>query len=297
MFGNSGAHIGLAGNEQLHVVEIVAAQGARVVFGMALHEHEMTVARQFAGENIGLPVLQTRQHPVALRDQIAAREVAAAAMRRRCDRRAIEKERIILGAGAVIDAAQFGAQRPGGDPVQLQHCGLCRQTRKQRGKGTGLGPVNQLRQLRPVRIEAHIRRLGLEACDDQGVEIGGLQEGGIVIKARHARAHVSCAWDGAQGKQPQTHIQIAGAVLEEPRELQFGGAQIRIGHVVEQPDLDGGAAVAAAQQKLFDPAHGEAFWRWPVTFLVTQQASKPVCLMQIWSRMKALMFPLGSSDA
>jgi hypothetical protein len=74
---------------------------------------------------------------------------------------------------------------------------------------------------------------------------------------------------------------------------------MRIGHVVEQPDLDDGAAVAAAQQELFDSAHDAGLGanvRW-ATVLVTKQARKPVCLVQIWSRMKALMNPFGSSEA
>ena len=41
----------------------------------------------------------------------------------------------------------------------------------------------------------------------------------------------------------QPHVQRAGGVLEQAGELQFGGAHRRIGHVVDQPDMQGAAIV------------------------------------------------------
>ena len=69
------------------------------------------------------------------------------------------------------------------------------------------------------------------------------------------RAFRRCARWSAKREQPQTHIQRPGGFLQQAGELQFGGAHGRIGHVVDQPDMDGGAVMAAAQQELFDPAH------------------------------------------
>ena len=62
----------------------------------------------------------------------------------------------------------------------------------------------------------------------------------------------------SEGSVSKAHIQRTGRVLEQAGELQFAGAQHRIGHVVDQPDMDGGAVAAAAQQELFDPAHRAA---------------------------------------
>ena len=106
-----------------------------------------------------------------------------------------------------------------------------------------------------------------------------LQESGIVIKAGHARARLFAARDGAEREKPQADIQRSRRILQQPRELQFGGAQRRIGHVVDQPDMDGGAIVAIAQQELLNPAHR-------ATAVATESASKQAC--SVSSRMKVL---------
>ena len=142
------------------------------------------------------------------------------------------------------------------DPAHAQDGGRRGHAGEQSGDRTGLGPIDQLRQFHPIRLAAQVILVRRAAGDDQGIEIGGLQESGILIEAGHALAYFRLARYRAQRKQPQPHIQVAACLLEQTRELQLGGAQFGIGHVVEQADLDGDRAVAAAQQKLFNPAHG-----------------------------------------
>ena len=115
-----------------------------------------------------------------------------------------------------------------------------------------------MRQFRPIGLVAQIvgRRLG--AGDDQGIDMGGLQETGIVIETVHAGAGLFAAFDAAQVEQAQPHIQRAGSVFQQARELKLGGAHRRVRHVVDQPDMHRGAIVVPAQQELFDPAHSAA---------------------------------------
>jgi hypothetical protein len=104
-------------------------------------------------------------------------------------------------------------------------------------------------------VAAQIRLVLCKAGDNQRIQTGFGQKGGFVIKAGHAGTRVVAAGKGGQRKQPQAHIQMARSCLEQPGELQLGGTQGGIGHVVEQADLNRGGAITTAQQELLGTAH------------------------------------------
>src|SRR5215469_7191732 len=138
-------------------------------------------------------------------------------------------------------------------------------------------------QLRPIGLVTQAASCLRSACDDQGVYIGSLQKFRVIIEAGHARAHMLAARDRAHGKEPQPDVQRAGRLLQEARELQLGGAHLVVGHVVHQADLNTEPVMAAAEQELFDPAHGTVLTRppmaatttWPRSAMIPSPCSMP----------------------
>ncbi len=57
----------------------------------------------------------------------------------------------------------------------------------------------------------------------------------------------------------QPHIQRTGGFLEQPGELQFGGAHFRVGPVVDQTDMQGATinAPPRAQREFFHAGHAD----------------------------------------
>jgi len=195
------------------------------------------MARRLAGEYVGLAIGKTRQHPVALGDKIGFRDVVAARMWHCRLQRHAEEQRIVFHARTLINTGQFACQRSPRHTIQVEHGGMGRKAGEKSGDGADLGPVDEVRQLRPIGLVAQVVGGGLGTGDDQGIDIGGLQETGIVIEAVHARARLFAALDAAQRKQPEAHIQRPGGVLQQAGELQLGGPHGGIGHVVDQPDM------------------------------------------------------------
>ena len=181
---------------------------------MALEEDKAAVARRFAGEDVGLRHCRAATgrdspwRPDRFRRCRCGANAAPAPDGRRLKNSGSSSTRAVSDRRPTVSAAS-GRRR---DAVQMQHRGMGGQAGEQGRDGADLGPVDQMRQLRPIRFVAQIVGGGLGAGDDQGVDIGGLQEAGIVIKAVHARRGVSrCAAMRAQGKQAQPHIQRPAA--------------------------------------------------------------------------------------
>ena len=177
---------------------------------MALQEDKVAAARHVAGEAVNLAIGEARQDAIAACHQIAFRQPVAARMRYLDQGIETRLQRIFAKAFGGKNARQFLRQFAARNIIQMQHCGMRRQTGENGGKRADLGPVNQMGQSVPVVFLPHVFAARLGAGDDQRVNAGHGKGVGISIKAFHARARQFAALNLGQRKQVQPHIERPG---------------------------------------------------------------------------------------
>ena len=104
------------------------------------------------------------------------------------------------------------------------------------------GPIDQLREGRPIGFLRQVGGLGLRAGHDQAVELGFAEISRIPIGSAQIEAGALAARNARQREEAQANPARAGRGPEQLQELLLGCLERRLRHVVDEPDLDPFAA-------------------------------------------------------
>ena len=172
--------------------------------------------------------------------------------------RMARQQRVVAHLVNGKNTGEFARKRAAHDIVNVQHRGMRGQAREDGRDGADLGPVHHMRQRIPIGFIAHVGGERFVAGDDQRIQPGHGHRVHIGIKAFHARQGRFAARNLGHGEKMQAHIIAPRRFLQEMSELQFGGPQRRIRHVVDQTHMQRAGAVttmgAGAKCEFLDPA-------------------------------------------
>ena len=159
-------------------------------------------------------------------------------MGHRQSRRSGGHQRVVRDPRVLEDAEALVAELTSVDAIHVEKGGVRGEAGPDGRMGVVLGPLQDPYQALPVWLVLQVRRLRLCSGHDEAVEmavpqiidagIGAPHMASARIRSRHIRQRVE--------RQADHHA--VGRRIEEGEKLPFGRLQRRIGHVVDEADID-----------------------------------------------------------
>ena len=146
------------------------------------------------------------------------------------------------------------------DVVGVKNAGVGGEAGENGGDGVLGGPVEQMRERRPVRLVAEIGLARLSAGDDHAVEGRVPEFVAVVVEAVEVALSAVGAGDTGERVELDDDGNVAGSDVEQIEELQFRVFERGVGHVVDEGETDAlvEGEVAVGAGFLLRPTAGDA---------------------------------------
>ncbi len=215
---------------------VLLEQADGVVLRVTLEEDHAKAVRRRTQVDAGLVALHQHTKPVAF--ELFARDIVVARVRHVEAGVHAGDQRVPAVHHAVPEhAPQLFAHVPPMFAVAGLQNGVGRQTGAQRRGDVLPRPVHDVGQRLPEGFQRQIRLGHVGAGDDQCVEAFLLQVLEVLVVLLDVIASLRPALELRQGERMDIELRDLVALADQAEELALGGRECRVGHHVQEPDV------------------------------------------------------------